>query len=69
MFTMKNLARKGLSISCEVVLKEMQQDLISQIKLNIDSCHGLIPSGNKQLPETKLIQFYEATILNLPSSL
>ena len=43
-----------LSISCEIALRWMPKDLIGDL-VNIDSGNGLVPSGNKSLPEPKVI--------------
>ena len=44
----------GWGISCEIVLIWMSLDLTDDV--NIGSGNGLVPSGNKPLPEPMLTQ-------------
>ena len=48
----------GWGISCEIAIKWMSLDLTN--KVNIGSGNGLVPSGNKPLPDPMLIQFHVA---------
>ena len=53
------MAIDDLCSSCEIVLTWMPQDLTDD-KVNIGSGNGLVPSGNKPLPEPMLTQIYVA---------
>ena len=48
----------GWAISCEVALMWMSLDFTGSV--NIGSGNGLVPSGNKPLPEPMLNQIYVA---------
>ena len=47
-----------LSFSCMVALRWMLQDLIDDKSISIGLDNGLVPSGNKPLPEQVLAQIY-----------
>ena len=49
-----------LSISCEIAPRWMPQDLIWWL-VNIGSGNGLVPSGNKPLPEPMLTKIFVVT--------
>ena len=56
----QNLVIDGWGISCEIALIWMSLDFYGWWSVNIDSGNGLVPSGNKPLPEPMLIKISNA---------